>query len=59
MKPKSTDPSRYHTAQFFERQPGTRPWTSEGDRCINCGRDFMDHYNGYCPKEENDEQGKV
>jgi hypothetical protein len=28
------------------------------DRCINCGWPFMDHYNGQCPADEDeDEEG--
>jgi len=38
-----------------EREHDRAPSTGEPDYCINCRRPFMDHHNGECPADEEDE----
>ena len=40
--------TKYHEHKFFH---ATR---ANGDRCDECGSEFMAHYNGACPMSDDD-----
>jgi hypothetical protein len=50
-KPKPAQPSRFSTHSHFKQEIGLG---SRPDVCANCRMPFEDHYNGACPKDENE-----